>query len=81
MSACRIFGVAVLGLALLAGCASTAPPEWVKPGATDQQREQDKLSCLSEAARPGPGGIREYDAARYERCMTTRGYQRAPAAK
>jgi hypothetical protein len=70
----------VLSVALLAGCAPTTEGDWTRAGASEQQREQDKLACLTEATRPGPGGTRDYDAARYTRCMTGRGYQRAPAA-
>ena len=77
--------MAVTCLTLLAGCASAARQdvEWVRAGTDVQQRERDKADCLVTATRIIPGGARgphrEYDADRYELCMTGRGYARAPA--
>lgn len=72
-------------LAVLGGCASAArqDDEWVRVGVDAHQRDRDKADCLVTATRIMPGGARgphrEYDAGRYELCMTERGYARAPA--
>jgi hypothetical protein len=62
---------------LVAGCASSDPYVYTKPGATTEQKEKDKTDCLFDARittqRPdGPQISVNQD--RYRRCMTDKGY-------
>ena len=62
---------------LMAGCASSDPYVYTKPGATTEQKERDKTDCLfdSEETTRGPGRPPiTVNQDRYRRCMTDKGY-------
>ena len=70
----RWFLAAVL---LMAGCASSDPYVYTKPGATTEQKERDKTDCLfdSKETTQGPGGPQiTVNQDRYRRCMTDKGW-------
>ena len=60
---------------LVAGCASGE--EWVKPGASYEQRDRDMAECLFASAETVPtaqGYQRRLNQDCYRRCMNERGY-------
>jgi hypothetical protein len=62
---------------LVAGCASSDPYVYTKPGATTEQKERDKTDCLfdSRVTTQGPNGPQiRVDQDRYRRCMADKGY-------
>jgi hypothetical protein len=62
---------------LAAGCASSDPYVYTKPGATTEQKERDKTDCLfdSRVTTQGPSGPQSrVDQDRYRRCMADKGY-------
>ncbi len=67
---------AVLCLAAVqAGCGATE--EWVKPGASDADRDRDTATCINESYDTMPsahGAQRVLNQDRYRRCMSERGY-------
>ena len=68
--------VAVLCLmAVLAGCETTE--QWVKPGASDAERDRDRAICFNESYDTMPSAHRAQrvlNQDRYQRCMGERGY-------
>lgn len=70
------FAAAILCLAAVqAGCEATE--EWVKPGASDADRDRDMMACIVETSEPVPsaqGTRRVLNQDRYRRCMSERGY-------
>ena len=70
------FAVTVLCLAAVqAGCEATE--EWVKPGASDADRDRDTMACLAESSDTVPsaqGPRRVLNQDRYRRCMSEKGY-------
>ena len=72
----------VVGLLLLAGCATTESSDnWLKAGTTEEQASRDRTECLTQSRTvvPGADGPRmRMDYPRYERCMADRGYSKAP---
>jgi hypothetical protein len=60
---------------LWAGC--TSGEEWVKPGASDAQRDRDTSECLFASAETVPtaqGYQRRLNQDRDRRCMSEQGY-------
>ena len=71
----------VVGLVLLAGCATTESESWTKAGATEEQTSRDRTECMNQArvVVPSADGPRmRMDYPRYQRCMGERGYTMAP---
>ena len=72
----RACAVAVLCLtAALAGCGATE--QWVKPGASDAERDRDRAICFNESYDTIPsahGAQRVLNQDRFQRCMSERGY-------
>jgi len=61
--------------AFLAGCAPTE--EWVKPGASDADRDREASECLVasvDTVSSAQGPQRRLNQDRYRRCMSDRGY-------
>ena len=61
--------------AVLAGCEATE--SWVKPGASDAERDRDSAACIYQSydIRPSPQGAhRVLNQDRYRRCMSEQGY-------
>ena len=62
---------------MVAGCASSDPYVYTKPGATTEQKERDKTDCLFDSSVTTPrmdGPQVRVDQDRYRRCMTDKGY-------
>jgi hypothetical protein len=75
----RVSRAWLVAMVLLAGCATTEPSggEWTKAGATAEQMKADRTDCLMQAQQvtPSPSGPRmRLDSARFDRCMSDRGY-------
>ncbi len=72
--------VCAAAFSLALGCAAEGP-RWVKPGASDADREAAMDACMSKATIAGDYANPQ-DRARVERdlenCMTARGWRRAP---
>ena len=63
---------------LAAGCASSDPYVYTKPGGTKEQTERDKTDCLFDARYMSQGGAdgpqMRINQDRYRRCMADKGY-------
>ena len=62
-------------MAVLAGCGGTE--QWVKPGASDAERDRDRAICLNESYDTMPSAHRAQrvlNQDRFQRCMGERGY-------
>ena len=62
--------------AVLAGCGGTE--EWVKPGASETERDGDRAACLNQSYEMMPsaqGPRRAINQERFRRCMGERGYK------
>jgi hypothetical protein len=67
----------LVALTCILGAGCTSGEEWVKPGASDAQRDRDTSECLFASAETVPtsqGYQRRLNQDRYRRCMSERGY-------
>ena len=78
----RVAGGLLIGLGVLAGCASSASEGWTKPGATEEQANKDSSDCLFDSQTVVPGGSAGprmvVNQDRYRQCMANRGYTAKP---
>jgi len=71
----------VVGMLLIAGCATTAPVAYSKTGVTAEQRKVDDRECVQASIGSREGGRAQFfvpvDREAYGTCMVARGYRRS----
>jgi hypothetical protein len=73
----------LLVVSILAGCSTSEPIVYVKPGVTASQQKADRTACFEASIGaiqdPRPSPLPPVDREAYARCMQTKGY--TPAQK